>query len=131
MRDYEGVCIEDLSVKGLAKTKLARSVLDAGFGEFRRQLEYKTAWNRRHLAVIGRFFPSSKTCHACAAINNALTLADRNWTCECGAYHDRDLNAALNIKAEGLNFLAVGCTDSNAQGPSVRLPELEAVGVEL
>lgn len=132
VRNHEGICIEDLSVKGLAKTKLAKSVLDAGLGEFRRQLEYKTIWNRRHLAVIDRWHPSSKTCHACGAINAGLTLADRSWTCICGVQHDRDLNAALNIRTEGLKLLAVGHTDRrNAQGAVVRPPQLEAVGVEL
>lgn len=129
---YEGICIEDLSVKGLVRTKLAKSVTDASFGEFRQQLEYKTIWNRRRLAVIDRWYPSSKTCHACGAVNAALTLADRSWTCVCGLCHDRDLNAALNIRAEGLKLLAVGCPDRlNAHGAVVRPPQLEAVGVEL
>jgi putative transposase len=110
---YEGVCIEDLSVKGLVRTKLAKSMTDASLGEFRRQLEYKTIWNRRHLAVIDRWYPSSKTCHVCGAVNAALTLADRNWTCECGAHLDRDLNAARNIRTEGLKILAAG----NAESP--------------
>jgi putative transposase len=124
VKKYEGICIEDLNVKGLAKTKLAKSITDASFGEFRRQLEYKTIWNRRHLAVIDRWYPSSKTCHACGVVNDALTLANRSWTCVCGVYHDRDLNAALNI-------LAVGYTDKlNARGTGVRPPQLEAVGVE-
>ena len=74
---YEGICIEDLSVKGLARTKLAKSIHDASFGEFRRQLEYKALWNRRHVAVIDRWYPSSKTCHECGWINEALTLSDR------------------------------------------------------
>ena len=133
VRNYEGVCIEDLSVKGLAKTKLAKSVLDAGLGEFRRQLEYKTIWNRRHLAVIDRWYPSSKTCSVCGAVKADLTLADRNWTCTCGINHDRDLNAALNIRSEGLKAipLAAGYAESiNARGPGVRLPHVEAVGVE-
>jgi putative transposase len=129
---YEGVCIEDLSVKGLVRTKLAKSMTDASLGEFRRQLEYKTLWNRRHLAVIDRWYPSSKTCHACGAVNAALTLADRSWTCVCGVCHDRDLNAALNIRTGGLKLLAVGYTDRlNAHGAVVRPPQLEAVGVEL
>jgi putative transposase len=81
VRTYDGICIEDLSVKGLARTKLAKSVTDAAFGEFRRQLEYKAIWNRRHLAVIDRWYASSKTCHACGAVSDALTLADRCWTC--------------------------------------------------
>lgn len=106
---YEGICIEDLSVKGLARTKLAKSIHDASFGEFRRQLEYKALWNRRHVAVIDRWYPSSKTCHECGWINEALTLSDREWDClGCGAHLDRDLNAALNIKSEGLKLLAVG-----------------------
>ena len=129
---HEGICIEDLSVKGLVRTKLAKSMMDASLGEFRRQLEYKTVWNRRHLAVIDRWYPSSKTCHVCGAVNAALTLADRSWTCECGAHLDRDLNAARNIRAEGLKLLAVGYPDRlNAHGAVVRPPQLEAVGVEL
>ena len=128
---YDGICIEDLSVKGLAKTKLAKSVLDAAFGETRRQLEYKTLWNRRHIAVIDRWYPSSKTCHACGAVNHDLTLANRSWTCVCGVCHDRDLNAALNIRTEGLKILAAGYAERlNARGPDVRLPQLGAVGVE-
>lgn len=106
---YDGICIEDLSVKGLVKTKLAKSITDAALGEFRRQLEYKAIWNRTHLAVIDRWYPSSKTCHVCGAINADLTLADRTWTCVCGLSHDRDFNASLNIKSEGLKlFVAAG-----------------------
>jgi putative transposase len=129
---YDGICIEDLSVEGLVRTKLAKSMTDASLGEFRRQLEYKTIWNRRHLAVIDRWYPSSKTCHMCGAINAALKRADRSWTCVCGVYHDRDLNAALNIRTEGLKILAAGYAESlNAHGAGVRPPQLEAVGVEL
>jgi putative transposase len=133
VRNYQAICIEDLSVKGLARTKLAKSVLDAGLGEFRRQLEYKTIWSRRHLAVVDRFFPSSKTCHGCGTVNGALTLADRSWTCVCGLDHDRDLNAALNIRSEGLKriSLAAGHAERlNARRPDVRLPQSGATGVE-
>ena len=131
VRKYEGIVIEDLSVKGLARTKLAKSITDASFGEFRRQLEYKTVWNRRPLAVVDRFFPSSQTCHVCGAANHALTLADRSWTCICGSHHDRDLNAALNIRSEGLKILTAGHAGRiTARGPDVRLPQVEAVGVE-
>lgn len=130
---YEGIAIEDLNVRGLARTKLAKSVTDASFGEFRRQLEYKTVWNRRHLAVIDRWYPSSKTCHACGVVNDDLTLADRRWHCACGLQHDRDLNAALNIRFEGLRLipLAAGHAERlNARGPDVRLPQLGATGAE-
>lgn len=112
VKKYDGICIEDLSVKGLAKTKLAKSVLDASFGEFRRQLEYKSIWNRRHLAVIDRWYPSSKTCHDCATVNRGLSLDDRTWTCTCGVCQDRDLNAALNIRSEGLKIVAAGYAET-------------------
>ena len=102
---YDGICIEDVSVKGLVRTKLAKSMTDAALGEFRRNLEYKAIWNRKRMAVVDRWYPSSKTCHVCGAINAALTLADRSWTCICGAHHDRDFNASLNIKFEGLKIL--------------------------
>lgn len=123
VKEFSGFCIEDLSVKGMAKTKLSKSVLDAAFGEFRRQLEYKSIWHRKHLAVIDRFFPSSKLCGDCGAINTELTLGDREWTCACGAVHDRDLNAARNIKREGLSLIptvAVGYPETkNARGDCV------------
>ena len=128
VRNYDAVCIEDLSVKGLARTKLAKSIHDASLGQFRRQLEYKGLWNRKHVPVIDRFFPSSKTCHVCGAINGALTLSDREWTCpSCGSVLDRDLNASLNIRAEGLKLIpvAVGHPETlNARGADVR-PSIE------
>jgi putative transposase len=132
VKQYEGIAIEDLSVAGLARTKLAKSVTDAAFGEFRRQLEYKAIWNRRHVAVIDRWFPSNKTCHVCGVVNDSLTLADRYWTCCCGARHDRDLNAALNILSEGLKLLPLAAGHAeriNARGVRVRPPS-EAVDAE-
>jgi putative transposase len=65
----------------------------------------KTVWNRKHLAIVDRFYPSSKTCHVCSAVNAGLTLADRTWSCVCGVLHDRDLNAARNILSEGLKLI--------------------------
>lgn len=123
VQKYDGLCIEDLNLRGMAKTKLSRSVLDAALGEFRRQLEYKAVWHRKHLAVIDRYFPSSRLCRECGTINTALTLSERVWTCECGAVHDRDLNAARNIRAEGIRKIpvAVGHTETqNAWGEGVR-----------
>jgi putative transposase len=118
---HDGLCIEDLSVKGLARTKLAKSFTDASMGEFRRQVEYKSVWGRKHLAVIGRFYPSTRLCRGCEAINETLTLSDRQWVCGCGMVHDRDLSAAINIRDEGLRILAVGHTDKpNARGVRVR-----------
>lgn len=124
IRHSDLVSIEDLNVRGLAKTKLAKSVLDAGWGMFRSMLTYKTDRANTHLIVIGRFFPSSKTCGACGLINADLTLSDREWTCPCGVHHDRDLNAAHNIDREGFRLfeqlVAAGCAETqNACGDSV------------
>jgi putative transposase len=118
------VSIEDLNVRGLAKTKLSKSVLDAGWGMFRSMLTYKADRADTHLIAIGRFFPSSKTCGACGWVNADLTLADREWTCPCGVYHDRDFNAAHNIDREGLrlfeHLVAAGCAETqNACGDPV------------
>src|SRR5262249_4455448 len=74
---HEAICIEDLNLKGLTRTKLAKSFTDAALGEFRRQITYKAEWSRRHLVAIDRFFPSSRLCRNCGAINEGLTLADR------------------------------------------------------
>lgn len=121
IKRHDGVCVENLNYNALAKTKLGKSFMDAAHGEFRRQLAYKAIWYRKHFAVIDRFYPSSKRCHVCGAINDALTLSDRKWVCVCGVAHDRDRNAALNIRDEGLNLFAVGHTEKqNAQGARVR-----------
>lgn len=122
--EYEGICIEDPNVKGLARTKLAKSFHDASCGEFRRQLEYKSVWNRRHLSVTGRFYPSTKTCHGCQYVNYDLTLDGRTWACPgCGAVVDRDFNAALNLREEGLKLIPVAAGHAetlNARGEDVR-----------
>lgn len=92
-----------------------RSVADAGLGEIRRQLTYKAAWYGRIVSVVDRYYPSSKTCSACGAVNAALTLRDRVWTCSpCGSEHDRDANAATNIEREALRRLVEGSGDSPA-----------------
>lgn len=127
---YDGLCIEDLALRGLARTKLAKSFADASMGEFRRQLSYKTKWNYKHLVEVDRFFPSSRLCYGCKLVNKELKLSDRNWICSCGLRHDRDLSAALNIRDEGLRILAVGPTDKqNARGVDVS-PCNEAIDVE-
>jgi len=118
---FDLICIEDLSIKGMARTKLARSVLDAAFSECRRQLHYKTLWNYRRVVVVDRFFPSSKRCHVCQAVNDELSLSNRVWACGCGAVHCRDLNAALNLEAEGRRLVAEGHSETqNARGAMVR-----------
>jgi putative transposase len=128
---FDLICIEDLFVKGMARTKLARSVLDAAFGEFRQQLEYKTLWNYQRLVVVDRFFPSSKQCHCCKAVNDELTLSDRVWSCGCGSVHRRDLNAALNLKAEGMRLVAAGQADTlNARGAARKTWEAGQCSIE-
>ena len=100
---YGTVCIEDLHVAGMVKNRcLARSVSDAALGEFRRQLEYKTARTGATLRVVDRWFPSSKTCSNCGAAKAKLSLSERTFNCDtCGLSLDRDLNAAINIRVAG------------------------------
>jgi putative transposase len=110
------IAIEDLNVKGMAANrKLSRHIMDQSFREFRRQLTYKSQWYKTELIVVNRFYPSSKMCHCCGHYNQALTLADRIWTCICGVTHDRDLNAAINLK-NAINLNTVSSTEINAYG---------------
>ena len=101
------ICMEDLNVKGMVRNKhLAYNLSDAGIGIFYTILSYKCEWYGVNLIKIGRFQPSSKQCSCCGYINKILTLSIRNWTCpKCGANHDRDYNASVNIKKFGLETL--------------------------
>jgi putative transposase len=101
--ESQAIYVEDLNVKGLLTNHhLAKSISDAGWGEFLRQLQYKGTWYGCRLEAIGPFFPSSKLCHRCGYCKTDLTLAEREWDCpECHTHHDRDVNAALNILCEG------------------------------
>lgn len=93
------ICVEDLCVKGMIRNRrLAKNISDAGWAMFRSFLGYKADWNSKNIIDIGRFDPSSKMCHVCGAINKNLKLSDRRWACSCGSEHDRDVNAAINIK---------------------------------
>ena len=123
VRPSGAICIEDLNVKGLARTKLAKSMLDAGMGELRRQLAYKGLWYGVPVVAIGRWYPSSKRCHDCGSCNADLQLSDRTWVCTaCGCVIDRDLNAALNMRDEGYRLLAAGHAErQNACRAPVRL----------
>ena len=102
-RNYSTVCIEDLHVAGMVKNRhLARSLSDAALGEFRRQLEYKTARNGAVLRVVDRWYRSSKTCSGCGRVKAKLSLSERTYRCDsCGLVLDRDVNAAINIKVAG------------------------------
>ncbi len=103
------IAIEDLSVRNMVRNhKLARAISDASWSEMRRQLEYKADWYGRAVVAIDRFYPSSKQCSECGRIAEKMPLDIREWTCPCGAIHDRDVNAAKNIRAVGLTVLACG-----------------------
>lgn len=109
IRENQAVLIEDLSVRNMVRNRsLARAISGASWSSFRRMLEYKADWYGRQVVAVDRFYPSSKTCSECGAIQNKMPLNIRTWECPCGAAHDRDVNAAKNIQAAGLAVLACG-----------------------
>jgi putative transposase len=127
VRGHDLIAIEDLHVSGMVRNRrLARAISDCGWGEFRRQLQYKCQRAGRRLVVIGRWYPSSKTCSACGLVLADLPLQVRAWRCpSCRARHDRDLNAAKNILAAGL--AAARDNPGDACGADVRHPETPPV----
>ncbi len=110
VHENQVICVESLAVKNMVKNhKLSKSIHDVGWGEFVRQLEYKSEWYGRTAVSIDRWYPSSKTCHDCKHVVEDLPLDVREWTCpKCGVWHDRDINASRNILAEGLSVSACG-----------------------
>lgn len=110
VNENQVICVESLKVKNMLRNRsLAKSISDAGWGEFVRQLAYKSDWAGRQLVAIDQWYPSSKRCSDCGFVMDAMPLSVRHWTCpECAAEHDRDVNAATNIKAAGLAVLALG-----------------------
>ena len=118
IRENQAVHVEDLAVKGLARTRLTKSVHDAGWSAFVTMLEYKAARYGRTFARVDRLFPSSQLCSACGVKDGPKPLNAREWTCEnCGTVHDRDTNAATNIKTEGRKTVAAGRAETqNACG---------------
>ncbi|WP_446220334.1 RNA-guided endonuclease InsQ/TnpB family protein [Micromonospora sp. IBHARD004] len=122
IRDNQAVYVEDLCVTGLGRTRLAKSVHDAGWAQFVNMLEYKAARHGRTFRKTNRFAPTSQTCSTCGRLDGPKPLSVRSWTCPCGAVHDRDVNAAINIlaagRAESLN--ACGAQVSPAPVPAPR-----------
>jgi putative transposase len=110
VRENQAVVIEDLSVRNMVRNHcLARAISDAAWSDLRAMLEYKCDWHGRELMVIDRWYPSSKTCSACGHLAAKMPLNVREWECEnCGTLHDRDVNAAINVKAAGLAVSACG-----------------------
>jgi putative transposase len=103
VRENQVIAVEDLTVRNMVKThSLARAISDASWRELRSMLEYKAQWYGRTLVAVDRWFPSSKLCSACGALQEKMPLNVREWTCACGAVHDRDVNAARNVLAAGL-----------------------------
>ena len=109
VKEYDIICIENLNIKGLMKSNLAKSFQDVSLYEFVRQLEYKAKWYCKTLSKIDRFYPSSQLCSNCGYKNKDVkNLNIREWTCPgCGVHHDRDINSAINILNEGLRLSEV------------------------
>lgn len=110
VREHQIICIENLAVRNMIKNpRLARHIADAGWGEFRRMIEYKAKWYGRTVIAVDRWFPSSKTCGKCKHVVDELRLDVRQWTCpKCGTVHDRDINAAQNLLLAGMSELGGG-----------------------
>jgi putative transposase len=123
VRSADTIVIEDLNVSGMIRNRrLARAIADCGWGEFRRQLQYKCARAGRDLVVIDRWYPSSKACSGCGHLLAELSLKTRHWTCpRCRTLHDRDINAAKNILAAGLAVSACGAGVRHSGSSRVRL----------
>jgi len=121
--EHQTVCVETLNVAGLGRSRFAKSIHDAGWGQFTAMLEYKAKLYGRTLVRVDRMFPSSQLCSACGHRDGPKPLKVRTWTCpDCGTVHDRDLNAAKNILAAGLAVTACG--------PGLRPSASQAVGDE-
>ena len=125
-RRFGLVCLEDLNVKAMMKTNLARAISDVGWGELVRQFAYKT-----RIQKVGRFYPSSKTCSCCGAVVGELPLSVRVWTCaSCGAAHDRDGNASQNILREGLRLAASCAVTACGESSSGTMPVPDRVKLD-
>ncbi|MFC5001979.1 RNA-guided endonuclease InsQ/TnpB family protein [Dactylosporangium cerinum] len=114
VRDNQAIYVEDLCVAGLGRTRLAKSVYDAGWAAFTGMLEYKAARYGRTFARVDRWLPSTRMCSDCGRTNEKIDLSIRSWVCPCGSTHDRDHNAAKNVLAAGQ------ADNSNDRGAQIR-----------
>lgn len=115
---FDTICMEDLQVKNMVSNRsLARAISDSGWGMFKTFIRYKAEWKGKNFLIVDKFCPSSKTCSACDSINDSLTLSDREWVCSgCGASHERDINAAVNIREFALNdYWRMECAHQNTE----------------
>ena len=110
VRNYDVIALEDLNVRGMVKNhNLAKAITNVSFGEFNRQIEYKAQMYGKQIYRVDRFFPSSKTCSVCGCIQDKMPLNVREWTCpDCGAHHDRDINAATNLLRQAMSEVTHG-----------------------
>ena len=129
VNESQVICTETLRIKNMLKSHtLAKAISDVSWSEFLRQLEYKSKWYGRDFVRISQWFPSSKMCSVCGAVQKKMPLNIRHWTCECGSINDRDINAAINIKRVGLTQLA--CGDSIRPTSSIRMTWLPSMKQE-
>jgi putative transposase len=141
VRENQVLVVEDLPVANLLrpavgkgrrrKAKLNQSIIDAAWGELLRQLRYKCAWYGRTLVIVDRFFPSTRRCSACHAKGPKLDVSVREWTCEeYGVLHDRDVNAAVNLRDEGMRLfwsVAMALPPGRTMPPVIKASELPEV----
>ena len=123
VNENQVIAVENLNVKGMVRNhNLAKAISDCGWGQFCTMLQYKSEWSGKTYIEVDRFFASSKTCSVCLNRVDSLSLNIRDWTCsQCNTHHDRDVNAAINIRNEALRILDLG-TRSTANGGNVRQP---------
>lgn len=132
VEDYKTIAIEDLNVAGMLRNRhLARSLADAGLAEFGRQLKYKSKWLGRRLIVADRYFPSSKLCSVCGYKHDQMQLSDRSWWCPtCNTMHDRDINAAKNLKNLAASSAVTACGEESSGRARKRSTKLASVKQE-
>jgi putative transposase len=118
VKTHDQIVLEDLAVGAMSRSlRLGKSVADAAMAETRRQLTYKASWYGTALTVVDRWYPSSRTCSKCGLVNPDLKLSDRSWICPCGESHDRDVNAAVNLKSQAVSSTVTACGVRSAGSP--------------